>query len=457
MRVAHFVPRYPPALGGAEAYVARLSRYLGAAAHNVTVFTSTAIALEAFWNGRAAGVSAGVDEEDGVTVRRYGVLRWPARRYLLKALSFVPHRLWQCLTVPCNPICPAMWRDAGRRSWSFDVVHAFAFPYAWPIACGLRLARRLHVPFFITPFLHLGDPNDPHDRTRRGYLSPAMRWLLRQADGLFVQTPSERNALLDLGLPAGRVHLQGMGVDPDEYTGGDRAAVRRGWRAGSQTFVVGHLANNSREKGTVDLLGAVERLWQCGLPVRVVLAGPEMLNFRRFWQTFAARHPERVACDVLRLGPLSDDEKRDFFAGIDVFALPSRSDSFGLVLLEAWANGVPNVAYRAGGIGDVIRDGVDGLLVRCGDVDGLASAIACLHGNPALRAQLGTTGHQRLPIEFCWDDKLELVRASITREYPAPPRPRHPSAGSRGPGNDTSAAGDRYPEGAASSRAGRGR
>ena len=43
----------------------------------------------------------------------------------------------------------------------------------------------------------------------------------------------------------------------------------------------------------------------------------------------------------MRLGVLSERQKRDFFAGIDVFALPSRSDSFGLVLLEAWANGVP--------------------------------------------------------------------------------------------------------------------
>ena len=43
------------------------------------------------------------------------------------------------------------------------MVHATAFPYAWPIACGLRLARQLRVPFCVTPFLHLGDPNDPGD------------------------------------------------------------------------------------------------------------------------------------------------------------------------------------------------------------------------------------------------------------------------------------------------------
>jgi glycosyltransferase involved in cell wall biosynthesis len=57
-----------------------------------------------------------------------------------------------------------------------------------------------------------------------------------------------------------------------------------------------------------------------------------------------------------------------------VFALPSRSDSFGIVLLEAWANGAATVGYVAGGIGGVIRHEQDGLLVRCGDLKGLATA-----------------------------------------------------------------------------------
>ena len=52
MRVAHFIHRYPPALGGSEAYFARLSRYLADAGDDVTVFTTTAIDLEGFWTTR---------------------------------------------------------------------------------------------------------------------------------------------------------------------------------------------------------------------------------------------------------------------------------------------------------------------------------------------------------------------------------------------------------------------
>src|SRR5262249_21004754 len=219
--------------------------------------------------------------EDGVRVRRYGLWRCPGRRYLLKALSLLPHRPWQCLTLPCNPIAWRMWRDAGRAAEPFDVVHASAFPYAWPIACALRLARRLGVPFLVTPFLHLGDPDDPRDPIRRAYTTPALLTLLRAADRVFVQTPGERDALLRHGLAGGQVVLQGLGVASAECTGGDGGAARRAWGVGPDEVVVGHLANNSVEKGSVDLLRAAERAWRGGRQFRLVLAGPEMPGFRR--------------------------------------------------------------------------------------------------------------------------------------------------------------------------------
>lgn len=413
MRVAHFIQRYPPALGGAEAYFQRLSRYLVDGGDDVTVWTSTALDLEGFWSPRGRCGPAGRAVEDGVRIRRYGLWRMPGRRYLLKPLSLLPNRTWQCLTMPCNPIAPWMWRDAGSETADYDAVHASAFPYAGPIVCGLRLARRLRVPFLLTPFLHLGDPTAASDRTRRAYLAPQLRWLLRAADRVFVQTPTERDAVESAGVPADRIVLQGLGVDRAECTGGNRTRARSAWKVGPNQLVIGHLANNSIEKGSVDLLRAAERLWLRGRDFTVVLAGAEMPNFRRFINGFGAR------ARVRRLGVLSHDAKRDLFAGIDVFALPSRSDSFGLVLLEAWANGVPNVAYRAGGPADLIRHDVDGLLARCGDIDDLAGNLERLIGDATVRRKIGATGLGRLDREFRWDDKLRLVREELAQAHEA--------------------------------------
>jgi glycosyltransferase involved in cell wall biosynthesis len=414
MRVAHFVQRYPPALGGAEAYFARLSRYLAGHGDEVTVFTTTAIDLEAFWHTRGRRVRPGRRLEAGVEVRRYHLWHLPlAHSVTLKALSLLAPASWRAWVMSCNPIAPGMWRAAGRPDRAFDLVHATAFPYGWPLACARRLARRLGVPLLLTPFVHTGDPDDPRDRTRRAYTQPALLELARSAERIFVQTEGERDVLLGCGLPAQRLVLQGLGLDAQACTGGNRAAARAAWAAGSGEVVVGHLANNSREKGTVDLLEAAQLAWRAGARFQVVLAGPDMPNFRDFWRRFQPAGPVR------RLGVLDARQKRDFFAGIDLFALPSYSDSFGLVLPEAWANGAPCIGYRAGGVAWVIRDEQDGLLVRCGDVPGLARALARLAGDEPLRRRLGEAGRARTEREFDWQEKLALVRA-VYREVARP-------------------------------------
>jgi glycosyltransferase involved in cell wall biosynthesis len=393
MRLAQFIQRYPPARGGSEAYVRRLSRHCADAGDAVTVWTTTALDLTAFWSPAGRCRPAGIEDDGPVRVRRYPLWRMRGRRWLLKPLSMIPAAAWQAMTLPCNPVSLPMWRDAGRPADRYDAVHAAAFPYAWPLMCARRLARKLDVPFLLTPFLHVGDANAPHDRTRRQYTQPALRQLLRSADRVFVQTEVERGAVLELGVGADRVILQGLGVDPKECTGGDRQPARQAWGVSNDTVVIGHLANLSVEKGSMDLLAAAESLPRC----KVVLAGPAMPNFQ-------PRGPAVI------LGELTDGQKRDFFAGIDVFALPSRSDSFGLVLLEAWANGVPVVAYRAGGPGELVRHGEDGLLARCGDVDGLAGCLIRLTARPQERQAMGAAGRARLASEFAWRDKLELVR-----------------------------------------------
>jgi len=423
LHVAQFVHRYPPALGGAEAYIARLSEYLVARGDAVTVWTTTAIELNELWNGSESGGTAcpwSMAEQGhavpplskGVEVYRYRPITFPLRRYILKALSLVPNRPWQAAFQPVNPICPRMWKDAGTYDGRpLDAVHATAFPYAFPILCARRLAKRRKVPFLLTPFLHLGDPTDPRDRTRRQYTKPHLRWLLNEADTVFVQTPSERDAVVGFGVPPSRVVLQGLGVDASECTGGNRSKVREAWGVGLNEVVVGHLANNSVEKGTVDLLMTSSALIQRvgntkaidDMNYRIVLAGNEMANFSEAWK----RHPFKAR--VLRLGVLSDEQKRDFFAGIDIFALPSRTDSFGLVLLEAWANGKPVVAYRAGGPADLVRHGVDGLLAKC-DVNDLCKQLRTLIENEELRTRMGEAGRERVGVEFRWEDKLKLFR-----------------------------------------------
>jgi glycosyltransferase involved in cell wall biosynthesis len=409
MHVVQFIHRYPPAVGGSESYTARLARDLAAHHHRSEVWTTTALHLGGFQSRGYPESPPGEAVEDGVTVRRFPLsYRWPGRRVLLKAASLVPVRSWQARVAPWMPMSRPMWRAAGADTARPDVVHALAFPFGSIASCALRLARRAGARFVVTPFLHLGDPDDPNDPIRRAYTSAPMRWLLRQADRVLVQTPTEKAHAAAMGVDAERIVIQGMGVDPAECTGGDRETARRVWGVRPGEVVIGHLANLSPEKGSIDLMRAFEQVRGRRTGVQLVLAGSAMPAFEDYWNNSGA------APAAIRLGPLNDPGKRDFFAGIDVFAMPSRSDSFGIVFLEAWANGVPVIGYRSGGVADLIRHEGDGLLVRCGDIDGLARAIERLCDRPDERATWGAVGRSRVRTEFRWEDKLSVARSALT-------------------------------------------
>ncbi|MFO0812159.1 MAG: glycosyltransferase family 4 protein [Gemmatales bacterium] len=404
--IIHLIQRYPPALGGAESYFARLSRAAAAAGMPVQVHTTTAVSLEAFWRPGPARMPAGMSMECGVEVHRHPVRHFPGRKLVLKALSLLPHPWIQGLTMPASPLLPSIWALARHSTQPIRLVHGSAFPYTFPLFCGLTWARRMNVPFLLTPFLHLGDPTQANDRTRQAYLSPPLRYLLKQADRLFVQTELERQAVLEQGIAADKIILQGLGCDPAECTGGNRHRADERWNLpGNGVVRIGHLANLSEEKGTVDLLRAVAMLQEKRVSVEVVLAGPSMPNFHRYWRTV----PASLRTHVHVLGTLKDEEKPDFYSAIDLFALPSRSDSFGLVLLEAWANGIPCVGYRAGGIAEVISHQSDGLLAPCGNVEQLADDLAILINSKSTRENYGEAGRNKVKSRYSWPEKLALV------------------------------------------------
>jgi glycosyltransferase involved in cell wall biosynthesis len=109
-----------------------------------------------------------------------------------------------------------------------------------------------------------------------------------------------------------------------------------------------------------------------------------MRNFAQFWRGF---EPKDLAVNA---GELGDADKRDFFAAIDLFALPSYVESFGIVLLEAAVNRVPSIAYDLGGPGEVLHHDETGVLVPPGDIRGLQREIRRLSADRALRQRIGS-------------------------------------------------------------------
>jgi glycosyltransferase involved in cell wall biosynthesis len=89
--------------------------------------------------------------------------------------------------------------------------------------------------------------------------------------------------------------------------------------------------------------------------------------------------------------------------------MPSRTDSFGIVFLEAWANGKPVVAASAGGVTEVVEHGKTGLLVPFGDLERLASSIAGLVDAPGAARRLGEAGRAKVARGYTWDDRFAAL------------------------------------------------
>jgi glycosyltransferase involved in cell wall biosynthesis len=278
------------------------------------------------------------------------------------------------------------------------------------IEAGLRFARRRGLPFVSYPLTHLGAGSRPGaDALSRFYTMRHQVALVRESDAAVVQTATESNFYASLGMCPERLVVGGPGVTPATVLGGDGVGFRQ--RHDLHGPVVVSLATMSYDKGTIHLVEAVRRLWREGRQVDLVLAGAVLAPF----QHYLAALPEADARRLKVLGPVDDAEKRDMLAAADIFAMPSRTDSFGIVYLEAWLYRLPVIAARTWGMGDVVRDGEDGLLVAFGDVPALVQALGRLLDHPEERMSLGVQGEQKVYRQYTWEHRYAPVRDLYAR------------------------------------------
>ena len=157
-------------------------------------------------------------------------------------------------------------------------------------------------------------------------------------------------------------------------------------------------------KGLIHLLKAYHRLRKRKVDARllVVGAGPKEREYRRYVGLRGIR-------DVEFLGRVDDADKVRYFASADIYCAPNTGqESFGIVLLEAMAAGVPIVASDIHGFKRVVERNVQGILVEPRNPRALAAALYALARDPDLRDEMGEAGRQRAP-EFTWDRVTERI------------------------------------------------
>lgn len=218
-----------------------------------------------------------------------------------------------------------------------------------------------------------------------------------------VNTRRFRPAAGDAGLEAARLRLR------DRWGAGDRPVV----------LFPGRVV---RQKGLHVLLRACALLRRQGRPLLLVAAGwprprPRAAGYAgRVW-----RLARRLRVPVRFLGRVAHGDMPRVYAAADLVAVPSQGpEAFGLVNVEAMACGLPVVASRTGGIPEVVRHGVDGLLVDPPEsVAAWAEALGRCLGDPSLRARLGAGGRRRVVASFTWERTASALWDLYTRLAPA--------------------------------------
>lgn len=392
MRVLIVSWEYPPVVvGGLGRHVHALARHLAAAGHDVRVLSRQPA-------GTDTTTHPTIDETDESaadgTVRVLRVAEDPPH------LEFDQDMVAWALAMSHAMIRAApAWLGLDGAGWRPDVVHA----HDWLVAhAAITVADLLGVPLVAT--LHATEAG-----RHAGWLSSRVSrqvhsvewWLAQRADALITCSRAMRTEVAGLfDRDESDITVLRNGIEPRRWqvSPSEVETVRARFAPRGEPLLL-YFGRLEYEKGIHDLIAALPRIRRAFPGTRLLVAGRgtqenvlvEQARAHRVWRA------------VRMLGHLPDRELAAILAAVRAVVLPSRYEPFGMVALETAAAGAPLVASTAGGLGEVVCDGVTGVSFAPGDVPGIASAVRAVLADPASAHVRARAAADRLTIEFDWD------------------------------------------------------
>jgi len=359
MRIALFSEVYWPMVSGVAVTLRRLTDSLTARGHDVRVYSAT------------YPLPAG------------GRDRPEARRSPSVPLFLYPDVQW------AFPRFGELLEDA--RHFRPDVVHV-ATEFSMGLA-GAKIARRLQCPLIASA--HTNYEQYAGRYGMEWVLRPGwryLRWFYGQADVVLCPSHFYQDYLEARGI--GRTALWTRGVDTGTFSPRHRSeGYRSALGVAPEDLLVTYVGRIAREKNLDLLLAAWSALGarRGSAQLALVGRGPLAETIRR-----------RQIPGVHVTGLLEGEDLSAAYASADLFAFPSTTETFGNVLLEAMASGLPSVAASAGGVLEFAQQGENAWLVAPGSVDAFAGGLERLLHDAPLRRRLAASA-LRTAAERRWD------------------------------------------------------
>ncbi len=229
---------------------------------------------------------------------------------------------------------------------------------------GLRTAGIYHTDFpqyvrFLTD-----------DRSWETLAWSYMQWFYSQMDVVWVNSESYRRSWVERGMAAAKLRILPRGLDTALFRADRRSPDF--WKVPG-SIVLLYVGRISKEKNLNIIAAAWDQLRAPGIALAFVGDGPYLAELKR-------RIP-----DAIFTGTLGGEELATAFASADIFLFPSTTDTFGNVVLEAQASGLPCVVSDVGGPRDLVKEGITGFITRGLDSENFASAVTRLIHDSDLR------------------------------------------------------------------------
>lgn len=277
-----------------------------------------------------------------------------------------------------------------HKLWRFDAIHAHWLIPQGVVAAVLRSRLRRSPPLLVTS--HGGDLY-----ALQGKLLERLKsWVLARADAITVVSNAMREQCEDLGVDAGRIAVQSMGVDlKSTFTQGNARHARQG------LVFVGRLVD---KKGLTYLIDAMRILARRRPDLRLTVVGDGPLRTSLEQQVSEFGLEDQVEF----VGSVPNDAVPDYLRAAAISVMPSvvapsgDQEGLGLVAVEALGCGCAVVASDLPAVRDTIIDGETGLMARPEDGEDLAEKVARLLDDDALRLTLAEAGRAYALERFDW-------------------------------------------------------
>lgn len=401
MKILHIVQCYHPVKGGAEWLAQNLSeQFVNRHQDAVTVFTAAATKPAYFWRNEGAAMPAGVEQINGVTVRRFKLFRGLQFLRMVLARGFyrlrLPYHDWM-RTIQLGPILPELLGAIVESD--ADLIMAATFPFLH-MQYAVMGARRAKKPLVLIGAIHVAD--------KWGYDRKMFIRAIQKADAYIALTQFEKEYLVSKGIQPAKIVVIGGGVEANHFVAADGSQMRQKYGWGSAP-VVAVVTRQSELKRLDTVIAAMPQIWAQQPNVRLLLAGART-NYSVQLDKMIAALPSTQQAKITLIHDFPESEKPNLLAAADLLLHPSGNESFGIVFAEAWAAGKPVIGADVGALASLIIDGEDGLLFRYGDAASMAQKVCQLLAQPQQREMMGAAGRYKVLMNYTWEIVADRVR-----------------------------------------------